>query len=47
MTYEVRVVDLKQVIDLERVYLTERIYQSVLESQPPHQIVNLVFTITD
>ena len=47
MTYEVRVVDLKQVIDLERVYLTECIYQSVLESQPPHQIVNLVFTITD
>ena len=28
-----------------RVYLTERIYQLVLESQLPHKIINLVFTV--
>ena len=28
-------------------YLTEIVYQLVLESQIPHQIVNLVFTITN
>ena len=30
-----------------RVHLTECIYQLVLESQLPHKIVNLLFTITD
>jgi len=29
-----------------RIYLTQYIYQSVLESQLPHKIVNLAFTIT-
>ena len=30
-----------------RPYLTQCIYQLVLESQLPHKIVNLLFTITD
>ena len=31
---------------LVRMYLTECIYQLVLESQLPHKIVNMLFTIT-
>ena len=30
-----------------RAYLTEYSYQLVLESHPPPQFVNLLFTITD
>jgi len=30
----------------DRLYLTGRIYQSVLESELPHNIVNSLFTIT-
>ena len=29
-----------------KLYLTECIYWLALESQPPHKIVNLLFTIT-
>ena len=34
-------------ISCRRFHLTERIYELVLESQLPHKIVNLLFTITN
>ena len=38
---------LNRVLQRSRVYLTECIYQLVLESQIPHTLVNLLFTITN
>ena len=33
-------------VRISRVYLTECVYLLALKSQPPHKIVNLLFTIT-